>query len=199
DRGFGAADMVALGQAMRGFTVESSEFVSVPVQLPGTPVKGLGSTLRWDRVRAARLFQALREDRPLAVHRRKRLRATPVDVPPAQVRVRVFNGTSTTGLARRTLRALRTHGFATTGAPADAASSAVRRTLIEYDPIWNRSVRTLAAALPGSRLKPVARQGSVMRVTLGSDFRSVHPVRAEDPSADKGAGKAVSGAEVACL
>ncbi|MDT0548860.1 LCP family protein [Streptomyces sp. DSM 41529] len=198
DRGFGAADMVALGQAMRGFTVESSEFVSVPVRLPGTPVKGLGSTLRWDRVRAARLFRALRQDRPLAVRRPERLRATLVDVPPSQVRVQVFNGTHTTGLARRTQRALRAGGFATVGAPADAASQGVRHTLIEYDPIWNRSVRSLAAALPGARLKPVARQGSVMRVTLGTDFRAVHPVRAEDPTAERGAAKAVTGAEVAC-
>ncbi|MEU7549814.1 LCP family protein [Streptomyces sparsogenes] len=198
DRGFGAADMVALGQAMRGFGVESSEFASVPVVLPGTPVKGLGSTLRWDRVRAARLFKALREDRPLAVRRPGRPRAVPVDVPPAQVRVRVLNGTHTAGLARRTYRALRATGFATTGAPADAGVQGARHTLIEYDPIWNRSVRSLAAALPGARLKPVARLGSVMRVTLGSDFRAVRPVRAEDPTADKAADRAVTGAEVAC-
>ncbi|MET7906104.1 LCP family protein [Streptomyces sp. NPDC005355] len=198
DHGFGAADMVALGRAMNGLTPASSEFASVPVNLPGIPVKGVGSTLRWDRAKAERLFTTLREDRPLTVHHPKRPHAVPVDVDPGQVRVHVLNGTRTAGLARRADRALHATGFATTGSPADAATSDVRHTVIAYDPVWNRSVRSLAAALPGAKLRPVRRQGAVMQVTVGADYKGVQRVRAEEPHPGGKGIEAVTGDEVAC-
>lgn len=66
DTGFGSEQMLALGQAMRDFTPSSSEFASVPVGDPSYPVKGIGSTVKWDEPKAAKLFEALRQDRPLA-------------------------------------------------------------------------------------------------------------------------------------
>ncbi|MCQ8192460.1 LCP family protein [Streptomyces rugosispiralis] len=198
DHGFSAEDLVALGRAMNGVTPASSEFASVPVVLPGVPVKGAGSTLRWDQAKAERLFTALREDRRLVTHRPKRVRATPVDVDPARIQVHVLNGTNTTGLARRADRALHATGFATTGSPADAATPDVRHTVIAYDPIWDRSVRSLAAALPEARLKPVVGQGAVMQITVGADYEGVRPVRAEAPKTDAAGFGAVTGDEVVC-
>lgn len=66
DRDFGSEQMLALGQAMRGFTPSSSEFASVPVGDTAYEVKGIGSTVKWDEAKAAKLFESLREDRPLA-------------------------------------------------------------------------------------------------------------------------------------
>ncbi|MFH8812077.1 LCP family protein [Streptomyces hygroscopicus] len=198
DHGLDAADLVALGRAMNGITPASSEFASVPVVLPGVPLKGSGSTLRWDHARAERLFTALREDRPLVTHRPKRPRATPVEVDPGRIRVHVLNGTDTAGLARRADRALHATGFATTGSPADAATPDVPHTVIAYDPVWDRSARSLAAALPGARLKPVAGQGEVMQLTLGADFTGVRPVRLEGPHTGENGLGAVTGEEVAC-
>ncbi|WP_143670488.1 LCP family protein, partial [Streptomyces antimycoticus] len=198
DHGFGAADMVALGRAMSGVTPASSEFASVPVILPGVPVKGSGSTLRWDQPKAERLFATLREDRPLVAHRPKRPGATPVDVDPGQIRVHVLNGTDTAGLARRADRALHATGFATTGSPADAATPDVRRTVIAYDPVWDRSVRSLATALPGARLKPVVGQGAVMQITIGADYAGVRRVRVEKPRTDTAGFGAITGDEVVC-
>ncbi|EFL25589.1 putative membrane protein [Streptomyces himastatinicus ATCC 53653] len=197
DSGFGAEDLMALGRAMNGLTPASSEFASVPVILPGKPLKGVGSTLHWDRPRADLLFDAIRQDRPLTRHH-ARPKATVVDVAPQQVRVHVLNGTGTAGLARRADRALHATGFATTGSPADAATKDLARTVITYDPVWNRSVRTLAAALPGAQLKPVPGQGGVMQVTVGADYKDVHPVRTEDPRRDRPGIAAVTGDEVAC-
>lgn len=46
----------------------------------------------------------------------------------------------------------------------------LKRTLVTYDPRWDQSAKSLAAALPGAELRAVRGQGSTMRVTAGADF-----------------------------
>lgn len=205
DTGFGSEQMLALGQAMRDFTPSSSEFASVPVGNPSYRVKGIGSTVKWDEAKAAELFAAVREDRPLAPVRPGPVRggpasvpvSVPVDVPPQQVRVQVENGTRIDGLGGRVDAALRATGFDTTRAPGNGASREVRRTVITYDPRWDRSARTVSTALPGSELRAVPGQGRTVVVIAGADYRKVVPVRAEDPY-EGGATGAVTGDQVVC-
>lgn len=201
DKDFGSEQMLALGQAMRGFTPSSSEFASVPVEDPSFPVKGIGSTVKWDEAQAAKLFDALRRDRPLAPAPAAgsgggRPVTVPVDVPPQQVRVRVENGSRIDGLGGRVDAALRATGFDTTGAPGNGASREVRRTVVAYDPRWDRSARSVATALPGSELRAVPGQGRTVVVIAGSDYRKVVPVRAEDPY--QGGPGVVTGDQVVC-
>ncbi|MFI1397292.1 LCP family protein [Streptomyces sp. NPDC020681] len=195
DKGFGADEMVALGRAMRGFSAASSEFTSVPLGKIGS-VKGLGSTVKWDEAKAAKLFRMIREDRPLAPLRPKRPRATLVDVSPQQIRVQVYNGTRGDGLGRKVDSALRATGFNTTRAPLNAVGPELRRTLVTYDPRWDRSARSLAAALKGCELRAVKGQGATLRVTAGTDYKGVTAVRAED--AYQGEFGAVTGDQVVC-
>ncbi|MEV7614061.1 LCP family protein [Streptomyces sp. NPDC089799] len=201
DRGFGSQQMLALGQAMRDFTPASSEFASVPVGDASFKVAGIGSTVKWDGPKAAALFQALRDDRPLAPVRAGGGRsrgpaAVPVDVAPQQIRVQVENGTRIDGLGGRVDAALRATGFNTTRTPGNAASREVKRTVVAYDPRWDRSARTLATALPGCELRAVRGQGRTLLVTAGADFRTVAPVRAEDPQ--QGEFGVVTGDQVVC-
>ncbi|MEV6795088.1 LCP family protein [Streptomyces sp. NPDC051320] len=218
DKSFGTDEMLALGQAMRGFTPASSEFSSVPVGDPSFPVKGLGSTVKWDTSKAAALFGALREDRPIAAPLPEQRQATRVDVPPDQILVQVTNGTAKNGLATRAVQELHDTGFlasvaptapaapavpvptTTTAAAAAATSPATEQpnphTVIEYDPRWDRSVKSVAAALPGAELRAVNGIGGTIKVTIGSDFDSVTRVRADEPAADKF--DAVKGDEVVC-
>jgi LCP family protein required for cell wall assembly len=188
DKGFGADELLDLGRAMRNFSPSSSEFTTVPISRMAFPVKGIGSTLKWDEAKARALFEALRADRPLAPpHRRA----------PREVRVQVLNGTTTKGLAARVDRALAGLGFAVTGRPADAAVHDARRTVVEYDPRWDRSGRSLATALPGSELRAVPGQGPVLKVTVGAGFGDVRKVRAAaPPSSDEP--EVVKGDEVVC-
>ncbi|WP_443051262.1 LCP family protein [Streptomyces sp. NBC_00190] len=201
DTGFGSEQMLALGQAMRDFTPSSSEFASVPVGDPSYPVKGIGSTVKWDEPKAAKLFEALRQDRPLAPARPGKPggqpAAVPVDVPPQQIRVQVENGTRIDGLGGRVDAALRATGFDTTRAPGNGASRDVKRTVVSYDPRWDRSARSLATALPGSELRAVAGQGRTVLVVAGSDYRKVVPVRAEDPYQGGETG-VITGDDVVC-
>ncbi|MEU6576166.1 LCP family protein [Streptomyces sp. NPDC046805] len=196
DKGFGTDELLDLGRAMRNFSPSSSEFTTVPIGQMGYVVKGVGSTLKWDPAKADKLFRSLRDDRPMAVERRPRTRPTAVGVAPQQIRVQVENGTGTEGLARRVDAALAATGFATTHQPVTAHDHSVQRTVVLYDPRWDRSATSLAAALPGSELRAVPRQGPVLKVIAGSNFRSVRKVRAEDQAAGKDG--VVRGDEVVC-
>jgi LCP family protein required for cell wall assembly len=195
DKGFGTDELLDLGRAMRNFSPSSSEFTTVPIERMGYAVKGVGSTLKWDTAKAERLFQALRDDRPLAAHR-PRGKAPRVEVPPRQIRVQVENGTGHAGLGRRVDTALAAAGFRTTRMPSNAEDRTVRRTVVAYDPRWDRSARSLAAALPGSELRAVKGQGATLKVIVGSDFEQVRTVRAEEPARQEAG--VVRGDEVVC-
>ncbi|MFF8604151.1 LCP family protein [Streptomyces sp. NPDC015232] len=200
DQGFGTPQLLALAKAMNGFTPASSEFVSVPIGEMSFPVKGIGSTVKWDAAKAQKLFQSLREDRPLSPGRPaapKGPRPVDVDVAPRTIRVQVYNGTGTDGLGGRVDAALRATGFDTTRAPRTAPGGREHaRTLVEYDPGWDRSAKSLAAALPGAELRPVKGQGATLRVTVGADYKAVTPVREREQQS--GQFEAVRGDQVVC-
>ncbi|MET7681991.1 LCP family protein [Streptomyces sp. NPDC005423] len=181
DQGFGTDELLDLGRGLRNFSPSSSEFTTVPISDMAHVVKGVGSTVMWDGPKAAKLFDALRDDKPLTVRRAPGSGVATVDVPPRQIQVQVENGTTVGGLGRRVDAALAATGFRTTGRPVTAAQHDVRRTVIAHDPRWDRSARTLAAALPGSELRAVPGQGTLLKVIVGSDFKRVTPVRADGP------------------
>jgi hypothetical protein len=200
DEGFGTDELLDLGRAMRNFSPSSSEFTTVPIGQMNYQVKGIGSTLKWDPVKADRLFTSLRDDKPLAMDRPKQgPAAAPVEVDPRQIRVQVENGTETAGLAKRLDAALAATGFATTHRPVTAKEQGAAHTVISYDPRWDRSARSLAAALPGSELHPVKGRGPLLKVTVGADFQDtgkVRRVKAHDTAqTDQGV---VRGNEVVC-
>ncbi|QOV37924.1 LCP family protein [Streptomyces ferrugineus] len=195
DKGFGTGELLDLGRAMRNFSPSSSEFTTVPIGDLEYDVKGIGSTVKWDTAQAERLFRALREDEPLAKHRPKR-RTVPVEVDPRQIQVQVENGTKENGLGERVDTALAKTGFRTTGSPVFAADRDLKRTVVAHDPGWDRSAKSLAAALPGSELRVVKGLGPTLKVIVGSDFEQVRKVRAEDPA--DGHSTVVRGDETGC-
>ncbi|MFB7504940.1 LCP family protein [Streptomyces broussonetiae] len=200
DEGFGTDELLDLGRAMRDFSPSSSEFVTVPIGRMDYEVKGIGSTLKWDPVKADQLFSSLRDDKPLTADQPHpgpaRAAVAPVEVDPRQIRVQVENGTGTAGLAKRVDAALAATGFATNHLPVTASAHDAKRTVITYDPDWDRSARALAAALPGAELRAVPGQGPLLKVTAGADFKDVHKVRFEDPAQPQPA--AVRGSQVVC-
>ncbi|OON72975.1 LCP family protein [Streptomyces tsukubensis] len=198
DKGFGTGEMLNLAKAMHGFRPSSSEFTSVPVGDVSYPVKGIGATVKWDTVKSRQLFDALREDRPLTAHHAKP-RTKKVAVAPDQIRVQVETGTGKAGLGERVDAELRATGFDTTGSPGGTEAAPEKRTTVLYDPDWDRSAKSLAAAFPGSELREEPGLGPTLRVVVGTDFKQVTKVRAEEPEASAG-GKygAVTGDEVTC-
>lgn len=198
-------DLIALAQGLRGFTPGSSEFTSVPIGDMSYQVKGVGSTVKWDEAKANRLWAAIRADTPLAARApaaaKRQKSAVEVDVDPRSIRVRIDNGTAVTGLGDKADKALRASGFATSGTPGNANVHNVPRTVIRFDPRWDRSAKSLAAALPDAELVPATGQGPVMLVTLGAGYKGVTAVRAQDPTPPAGTGTgtgAVTGDQVVC-
>ena len=213
DPGFGTEQLLGLNEAMHGFSPSSSEFTSVPLSGSGVSVKGIGSTVKWDPAKSKALFRALRADKPLTPPKRPGgpaassaapaapgpagKKATLVEVKPAEIRVQVYNGTRTDGLGKEVDEALRATGFHTSGSPLASDVRNARRTVVMYDPRWDRSAKSLAAALPGSELRAVKRQGALLKVMAGTDYKAVTPVRAED-APPKGRFGAVTGDQVVC-
>ncbi|WP_455432218.1 LCP family protein [Streptomyces violascens] len=208
DEGFGVEEMLNFTSAMKGFSPSSSDFTTVPLEQLGIQIKGVGSTVKWDAAKAKKLFQLLRDDKPLTPHAApskpaskdaKPPRRNPgsiVEVDPARIKVQVYNGTRDDGLGQRVDDALQATGFKTTGFPRPSTNPALRRTLIEYDPRWDRSAGSLAVALPGSQLRPVKGLGATLKVTAGADFKDVVPVRGEEQP--QGAFGTVTGDKVIC-
>lgn len=214
DEGLRPTDLISLARSMKSFTSDSSEYASVPLSSLNYNVPGVGSTVRWDTAGAGRLWAAIRADQPLTARRASpgasadssgsapaspSPAAAKVDVAPGGISVTVANATGVSGLAGTAQKALRATGFATPGLPTTADRHA-EHTTIRYDPRWDRSVRTLAAALPGARLVQAKGQGPVMQVTLGMDFkgRTVRPVTARAPQPAQPTRTAGTGDPVGC-
>jgi hypothetical protein len=68
--------------------------------------------------------------------------------------------------------------------------------VVAFDPRWDNSAKSLAAALPGSELRPVRGQGPTLKVIAGAGFKDVAKVRPADPPQESGT--VVRGDEVVC-
>ena len=200
DKGFGTDEMLALGRAMRGFTPSSSEFASVPIGQMGYAVKGIGSTVKWDeREVEAALPGAARGQaaRRRAAGRRGRRPSRGRGGPAADPGAGRERHRAPTGSAGGSTRALRGHRLRTTRAPANGrATATVRRTVVAYDPRWDRSAKSLAAALPGQRAAGGDGAGPDAEGDRGRGLQQVTRVRAEDPH--QGEFGVVTGDQVVC-
>ena len=193
DKDLTTDDLVTLATRMKDLSAGKTDFATVPLGSLDHPVNGWGSTVLWDEAGAKALFDAVRAGRPLtqpppaaaAAEAPPAAPAAPAaatpeavavapPVAPEQVHVQVFNAAGTPGLGARVDGDLRRAGFATTGAPGNApGGEAVARTTVRYDPRWDESLRTLAAALPGAALVPVTGLGATLQVLAGGDYQGV--------------------------
>ncbi|MBS9532415.1 LCP family protein [Mycobacterium sp. M1] len=95
-----------------------------------------------------------------------------VTTAPADVTVRVSNGTDQSGLAASAADAFEQAGFNVTG--ADDYSGTAKATTVLFSPGNEQAAATVAAALPNHPpIERVGGMGSTVRVVLGPDFRTV--------------------------
>jgi LCP family protein required for cell wall assembly len=167
--------MVELGTRLRHVSGGDISFRTVPVADPSYRSRTAGSVALWDETAATELFTAMRED---TAPRRDRTppgqRAT---VPPGQVRVQVYNGAGTAGLGTRVSGELAHRGFDVAGPALDWTRTGMTRTRVRYDSRYTESIKTVAAALPGSRLVSVPGLGRTLQVVVGSSYAGTRAVR----------------------
>lgn len=161
DEGFSTADMVKLGESLKGMTAGAVRFVTVPWQ-PYAPDPNRVALRQPD---ASTFFAQIRNDTRIQDLNKK----TTATVPAAQVKVRVLNGSGIAGAASRVARALQSKGY-------DVLSYGNPRTnppttQILYGPGALGAAQTLAALVPGTKPVPSAavRQGTADLV-LGPDW-----------------------------
>ncbi|MFJ5773464.1 LCP family protein [Streptomyces sp. NPDC093094] len=65
EQGFAALDLLELAAELNRVPASATEFTTVPVAGFNPDLPGIGSTLKWDRDKAARMFDDLRRDQPL--------------------------------------------------------------------------------------------------------------------------------------
>ncbi|MFI6586696.1 LCP family protein [Embleya sp. NPDC050493] len=218
DEGMSPQSFLELGGKLRNLSNSGVTYAQVPLKSVDHQVPDWGSTVLWDDAKAAGLFRAIREDKDLIAPTPEKKPDTPgpanapapspvsVEVAPNEISVQVYNGGQATGLGTRAHEDLKGLGFAMAGPPRTSTSTDGVRTIIRYDPRWNRSVKTVQAALPGATLEPVTGLGRTIEVVAGSSYAGATPVRiggapTEQPSdgaTPNPAYSAKSGDEVSC-
>ncbi|WP_327658850.1 MULTISPECIES: LCP family protein [unclassified Streptomyces] len=158
--------LTALAWKLRDLTPRQTEFATVPISNFDYRDPTWGSSLLWDDKRAKRMFGALRADRPLATTR-KSGGPVPVGMPPQETKVTVDDPRIADGL--------RESGFDVTEVPAPSSRPS-GPTVVTYDPERARFAPSLAAALPGAKLRSVAGFGPAFRVVVGGGDRGVTQV-----------------------
>jgi LCP family protein required for cell wall assembly len=166
DRNLGLSDMRGLAATMR----ETDPAVVDMLTVPSTPDKIQGqSVLVLDQAKAAPIFARLRSLGPA-----KKPLPVPKDVVPAQVKVKVLNGSGVARQAKSTLDALAAVGFVRVNPPDNADRSDYESTEVRYARGAQHKAQLVAAYLGVGKLvsgKTVA--GADVTVVLGNDFRRV--------------------------
>lgn len=179
DEGLTRDDLLALGARLRSIDLADILFFTVPIDKPNYRVD-IGkaknqSTMLWsDQAKA--VFAKLAADEPLLRAPAADGSATAVRVAPSQVRIKVYNAAGVSGLAKRVADDLAASGYAIIGKPQNAKTSGATTTVIEYDPGFDQSLKTLQAALPGAQTKVVKGLGNTFVLLVGSDYTGVRPV-----------------------
>ncbi len=182
DSGLTPASMLRLGEALRGISAGSVQFVTVPwttytgnaqwIDSSQTPAAGNTNWVQWVQPQANSLFSAIAHDTKLP-KAAKKAKIKPVS--PATVKVRVLNGTSTYGLGATTATALSTRGFHVVGQAGDAPTQNYTSTVIEYAGAAELpAAETLAALFSNVTLKPDSQlKNSTLHLILGSTFSTL--------------------------
>jgi hypothetical protein len=139
---------------------------------------GDNSNVLLDQAAAQPIFDAIKNDTPwpapVAATPSASAPANPLKTAPDKIHVRVLNGTSTNGLAKKVADQLAAEGFiidAVATAPAHVTS-----TTVTYPASYDESARTLAAAAGGVPTSAASSSGKTLVLTVGPDFTTVHPV-----------------------
>jgi LCP family protein required for cell wall assembly len=188
DPGLGSADkLLSFAMTLKGVDLHNTQFVTVPWRYEGSRV----AVVQPD---ADALWASLKKDRTLdgsdASGKSGQVSASPsaaggsggsgsspeaspgAKVAGQGIRVAVYNGTHTIGLASRAAKDLQQSGF-TVAATGNAATQDHATTLIQYGPGEQARAKVLAQLFPGATLTSVPQAG--LGLVLGTDYTSEAP------------------------
>lgn len=159
-------DLLGLAGDLQSLKPKNLRFLTVPLSDTDDYVDGVGSVVMWDDEKASQLFQGMADDDPWS----RKAKGNRVEVAPSQISVQVLNGSSVSGLAATASDALAARGFRIAADPGNAGRSDVTTTVIQYDPVWSSSVKTLQTAFPDATTEQVAGLGGTFRILVGTEY-----------------------------
>ena len=183
--------LLQIGEAMRGISTDSVQFVTVP----WTAYVGNSNWVQWQQPNAGNLFSAIAHDTKLpkaastkkgkkgkpATQGTQPVQAATISLQPSQVQVSVLNGSTTPGLASSTSAALTARGFQVIGQPTDAATNTYTHSVIEYATAAQLPAAQYLAAQVGPagdvdvQLDSQLSSTSPLQLILGSAFSALQP------------------------
>jgi LCP family protein required for cell wall assembly len=171
-----ASGLLRIGEDLHGITSSSVQFVTVP----WTAYVPNPDWVQWLQPDASDLFAAIAHDTalPKAAKEKKGKKAKKTEtLQPSQVRVAVFNGSTTNGLGAATVTSLSQRGFDVIGQAADAATDTYTDSVIEYASATDLpAAQTLAAQIGDVQLQLDPQLGSsTLDLILGSTFTALKP------------------------
>jgi LCP family protein required for cell wall assembly len=176
--------MLQLAEAIHGISADSVQFVTVPwgafvgdaqwIDATQEPSGGNPNWVQWVQPDANNLFLAIAHNDKLPKTSKNRTKTT---VKPADVQVRVFNGTTTAGLAATTATSLSARGFKVVGPASDAATASFTTSVIQYStPVQLPEAEELAKVIGNAKLQQDgALKNGVLHLILGSTFTALRP------------------------
>jgi LCP family protein required for cell wall assembly len=186
DKDFTIDEMKKVAGSLQGMSAGKVQFITVPwgAYAPDP------NRIAWRQPDANNLFAAIRSDNRIQAPAPAR-QAT---MPPAQIKVRVLNGTTTPGLAQRVGDQLTARGYSVLGIGTSSAKPS--QTQLRYGSGADQQAAALAQVAPGG--KPVATQSvtaGVVNLILGADWEGL---KGAQPAAIPKSSDAVNAADDAC-
>ena len=174
DKDFGTKQIADLAKNLRSMSPAHVEMIRVPLKPGSFNMGAVGNVVEWDPVLAPRLFRDLTRDNPVGAAEQGKSRK--VTIPPSSISTPVLNATDQNGLAAKAAAALGALGFHVSRTGNAPAGSDPKTTVVRYGPSRADSAKTLAAALPGSKLVAVDSLGNGLQVIIGSNYQGTQRV-----------------------
>src|SRR3954468_2774360 len=179
DKDFGAKQIADLAKNLRSMSPAHVQMIRVPLRPGSFNLGAVGNVVEWDPVLAPQLFHDLTLDRPVGAAEQGKSRK--VKIAPSSISVPVLNATQRNGFAAKVASDLGTLGFHVSGTGNAPKGSDPNQTVVRYGPSRGDSAKTLAAAIPGSKLQEVPGLGSRLQVVVGGSYHGVQRVVVAKP------------------
>lgn len=176
DTGFNQEAIWKLMAQLRGLSPSSLTFTTVPTT--SQQVAGVGDVEVFDQPKSDEIFDRLNSGQRVIDKSQAAPAADTVEVAPRAISVRIYNGSSISGLGAKASKEMREAGYDVVGAPENWQGGSPQ-TVIEYDPSYDTSLKTLEAAFPGVQVREVEGLGKTFRLIVGPEYSGVTAVTAK--------------------
>jgi LCP family protein required for cell wall assembly len=174
DKDFGTKQIKDLALNLRSMSPAHVQMIRVPLKSGSFNMGAVGNVVEWDPVLSRQLFRDLTLDRPVGAAETGKTRK--VTIAPGSITVPVLNATNQSGFAAKVAGDLTSLGFHASASFTKPAGADPKTTVIAYGASRADSAKTLAAAIPGSKLVENDKLGSGLQVIVGSDYHGVQRV-----------------------